>query len=81
MAALVLYDEDGKTTSGLFDDLEPVDMYDLLEDDVIWEKLSSHHEDEYTGEATIDRDLLQRQQNDASIGKIQANNLPSWMCS
>jgi len=61
------YDDDGKTCSGLYGDYSPLNDFDDIDKPTAWDKTTSHsdRDDKYTGEATIDRELQQKQFNSA----------------
>jgi len=67
-----LFDDDGKTLSGLFDMSAPLNDYDDIDKQVTWESLNDKHEDVFTGEATMNRELAWKEAN-------MQMKLPSWM--
>jgi len=67
-----LFDEDGKTFSGLSDMSAPLNDYDDIDTQVTWESLNDAHVDVFTGEATMNREL------DVKLTNAQSN-MPRWM--
>lgn len=58
-----LTDEDGRDIPGLFGFSDKENLLDDYDRSVAWRSSTDHHEDNFTGEATIDRELWQKEFN------------------